>query len=396
MPQTEAISTFTPSSLVSYAPQNQAATLIEAKHQSTEPDIIERAIQKGFRRGYVEDAAAAAEKIKQMSGAFAEGCLAIAALVWGQKERLNRKEFGIFVADILEWTAEIARKYLDIGKTFGDLENKDVLFGLEPFMLHRLCGKKYGVVVECLREIAKTTVKEVADLIRELVPKTPRAKSKKGELGDAVLQRHPNMDDGTFYYEVKNVILSDRAGLWLEEKLQTQTIGQVIEEFRDIAAQPTLSEVMRAEYQEELRSAVNEMRDAEGGSLRDHRHIELERELLERDQRIAELEKIATNPQQNSSAQTPDSEYAVLKSETQIEEEVESDDQTANDQSLSLSEVRQAFQIGDFVEINSDRQGSELLWEIGTVTATTVLGCAVKVAGKHCYFWMEELIPLRR
>lgn len=72
------------------------------------------------------------------------------------------------------------------------------------------------------------TPHSVQELIKELLPKQPR--KKEGSNRDqAALQRHPNTEDGTFYYTLKNANLSDRAGLWLEQQLETQTVGQVLE-----------------------------------------------------------------------------------------------------------------------------------------------------------------------
>lgn len=195
-----------------------------------EEQVSAIALPPGFRQGYGQEAAFYAKKITQESSLSTKEILQVAALVEKQKKQLNRKEFGSFVRDMLGWTTDTARKYLNIAKTFATFPNLDVLSRIEPFMLLRLCGKKYTAVVERLREGSQLNQLDVGKLIEELVPKTAKKKKESVEYGDAVLQRHPNTEDGTFYFTLKEVNLNDKTGLWLEEKLASYTVGQLLEQ----------------------------------------------------------------------------------------------------------------------------------------------------------------------
>ena len=79
--------------------------------------------------------------------------------------------------------------------------------------------------------------------------------------------------------------------------------------------------------------------------------------------------------------------------ESQKQQRTSSDD--AQTEVMGDSEVT-FFQVGDQVEIISDRQGDDLVWQIGTVTAaTSSVGAAVEVAGQIRWFCTDEIVSLQ-
>lgn len=52
----------------------------------------------------------------------------------------------------------------------------------------------------------------------------------------------------------------------------------------------------------------------------------------------------------------------------------------------------EAFEIGDEVEITSDRHGEEFVWQTGTITAATSVGCAVNVNGTLRWYCTDEIV----
>jgi len=53
----------------------------------------------------------------------------------------------------------------------------------------------------------------------------------------------------------------------------------------------------------------------------------------------------------------------------------------------------QVFQVGDRVEITSERHGDELVWQVGIVkVANSAVGCVVEVLGQIRWFCFDELV----
>lgn len=52
----------------------------------------------------------------------------------------------------------------------------------------------------------------------------------------------------------------------------------------------------------------------------------------------------------------------------------------------------QIIRVGDRVEIVSERQGNDLVWQVGVVDVANTVGCVVKVAGQICWFCNNELV----
>ena len=144
-----------------------------------------------------------------------------------------------------------------------------------------------------------------------------QAKQKAGQqtedYGNAVLQRHPNMDDGTFSWTLKNASLSDKAGLWLEEKLETHTVGQVLEQAAEWEKIVQTTHGKLDDYtaaQLELQTLVADVR-----SLRAENQ-KLKFQIEERDWRIAELESqllSSVTLQKNNDEKTYSMQFSTSK-----------------------------------------------------------------------------------
>lgn len=63
---------------------------------------------------------------------------------------------------------------------------------------------------------------------------------------------------------------------------------------------------------------------------------------------------------------------------------------------LAAQPEPQAFQVGDRVEITSDRHGNELVEVIGIVSAASKVGCAVNVKGQLRWFCNDELMLVEK
>lgn len=260
------------------------STAIATAHPEHPSAAHRNNIPPGFRQGYAEHAASIAEKIKESSAASCETLLQMAAWIQEARSHLNRKEFSSFVRDLLEWLGSDARKYINIARVFEGFELSR-LSALEPFTLVKLCGKRYQPVVEALKEEVSATSVRVQELVKELLPKQPKKKKPASDYGDAVLQRHPNVEDGTFYFTLKNANLADNVGLWLQRKLENQTIGQVLQQASEaeMAAPAQPNEYTLAQM-EEFRQSVGEMRELVIAKEK------AEMRLRDREVRIAELE----------------------------------------------------------------------------------------------------------
>lgn len=209
-------------------------------------------------------------------------------LLEAKKVLTRRKEYSNFM-DSLSLTAAEAKKRLKLAEIFGDWDIHRLLEIASSTSLFTLCQSKYAQVVEQLRELPKITKELVLRLMKEV--RDAQAKQKAGQQTedyvDAVLQRHPNMDDGTFSWTLENASLSDKTGLWLEEKLETHTVGQVLEQAAEWEkiAQTThgkLDDYTAAQL--ELQNLVADVRSLQAENQK------LKFQVEERDWRIAQLE----------------------------------------------------------------------------------------------------------
>jgi len=194
----------------------------ECVKQTIPPSIL-----KKFRRGYGEHAAEIASQIKQLVVTSAEGILRKARLVFDMKLRLNRKEWGVWLREVLGWFGNEATPYLQIAKTFCDFEPA-VFSTLEPFVILKLRTKRYVPVVVRLHEELVITSQLIQNFIKEVIPKQSRKKKTPANYGDAVMMQHPSAEDGTSYFTL-NANLGEKAGSWLQQKLENYTVGQVLD-----------------------------------------------------------------------------------------------------------------------------------------------------------------------
>jgi len=209
--------------LEDFAPEEEIAhDPAECVKQTIPPSIF-----KKFRRGYGEHAAEIASQIKLLVVTSAEGILRKARLVFDMKLRLNRKEWGVWLREVLGWFGNEATQYLQIAKAFCDFEPA-VFCELEPFVILKLRTKKYAPVLVRLHEELAITSQLIQNFIKEVIPKQSRKKKTAANYGAAVMMQHPSAEDGTSYFTL-NANLGEKAGSWLQQKLENYTVGQVLD-----------------------------------------------------------------------------------------------------------------------------------------------------------------------
>jgi len=219
----------------------------------SQSNTIAPEILKKFRRGYGEQAVQAAQQLKEIAVTSAEGVLRKARLLLDIKLQLNRKEWGVWLREVLGWFGSEATQYLQIAKAFKDFE-PSVFSTLEPFTILKLRTKRYAPVVARLGEELAITSNLIQDFIKEVLPKQSRRKKAAPNYGEAVLKQRLNPEDGTSYFSL-NANLSDKPGSWLESKLKDRTVGQVLEQ---AAAWEQQSEERRHDMREGLEAEVEQ------------------------------------------------------------------------------------------------------------------------------------------
>ena len=185
----------------------RVAKVCDAPGQYVETNV--RAIApetlKKFRRGYGEEAAEVAEKLRRIAVTSAEGVLRFSKLLSKLKERLNRKEWGVWQKEVLGWFGKEVAPYLQIAKTFGKFD-PTVFRKLEPFTLLKIRTKRYAPLVERLREELVVTSELIQNLISEVIQTPSKRKKAAPNYGEAVLKQRLNPDDGTFYWK-RNIFI---------------------------------------------------------------------------------------------------------------------------------------------------------------------------------------------
>lgn len=235
-----------------------------------------------FRRGYAEHAVQVAHSIKQLVVTSAEGILRKAQLVAQMKLRLNRKEWGIWLREMLGWFGNEATQYLQVAKVFQDFDPA-VFCDLEPFVILKLRTKRYALVVERLREELALTSQLVQDFIKELLPKQSKKKAEEPISG----WKQTRSGGGRYY----NVLLHDeQIGESIEQQAEAEQVlpQKVIAEAVALRAKQKSGSVLvsgyRAAQLEEIPQVVDNARSLD----RENRRLELE--LSRRDRTIADLE----------------------------------------------------------------------------------------------------------
>ena len=218
-----------------------------AEQTPTQSQALAPETLKKFRRGYGEEAAQVAQQLRGIVVTSAEGVLRQAKLLLKLKERLNRKEWGIWLQEVLGWFGREVAPYLQIAKTFSKF-NPAVFRELEPFTLLKIRTKKYAPLVERLREELVVTSKLIQNFISEVIPTPSKRKKAAPNYDEAVLKQRLNGEDGTFYFTL-HANLGDKQGSWLEEKLEDRTLGQVLEHAKALEKQVE-------EHRDDMRSGI--------------------------------------------------------------------------------------------------------------------------------------------
>ena len=203
---------------------------VEANVRALAPETL-----KKFRRGYGEEAELVAAQLKGIVVTSAEGVLRQANLLSKLKERLNRKEWGVWQKEVLGWFGKEIAPYLQIAKTFSKFD-PTVFRKVEPFTLLKIRTKRYAPLVERLREELVVTSELIQNLISEVIPTPSKRKKAAPNYDEAVLKQRLNGEDGTFYFTL-HANLGDQPGEWLQSKLEDRTLGQVLEHAKALEKQ---------------------------------------------------------------------------------------------------------------------------------------------------------------
>lgn len=285
----------------------------------------------GFRKEHRKYATATAKETLAAGKSATETILQMAAWVQKMRSHLNRKEFGTFVKELLQWVGDEARKYLDIARVFGGFDLSQLVC-LEPFTILKLRSKRYAPVVASLREQPVITPKIVQDLIDELLPKQPRTKSDSVTTG----WKQCRSGGGRYY----NVLLHDEAtGKSIQEQAEAEGIlpQRVIQEAIALRVQHKSASLQPNEYVaaqlEELQTVVEQVKSL------DTENQKLMYQLQERDHIIAELEARFAQVASTTDAMTKGIEQvsdisrnysSALVEQNEVEEHNNSDQSTSS------------------------------------------------------------------
>lgn len=385
------------------------------------PAVLE-SIRVGLRNVAFENA----QSIRKLAQGTVEQALQMGHELWRMNIDLKRKEYKAFLG-VLGWTTTKARKYINLAKTFDGFELSK-LAGIELTTLFSLTTSRYQKVVTTLREIPDITQELVEQLMKQ-------SRSPRKPLRNPISGWKQSRSGGGRYY---NVLLHDeRTGLLIEEQAEAEGIlpQQVIAQAVALLAQSKTAQFQPDAYtlaqMQEFQAEVAQMRTLV------HENQRLEIKLQEREQRIADLETqiaqliepvdevtIASNeleqyleqqvqeiaPQetwecyceksqqeleQEAVSPEPAQEDSILVEVAQVSDRDKEESLAAIQKTMKARGQSQVFQVGDRVEIVSDRHGQDLVWQVGTVTAATSVGAAVEVAGQIRWFCTDEIVPLQ-
>lgn len=220
---------------------------------------------------YGSEALSLGEEIQRIGESTVQSVLESAKLIARLKEILSRTKFNAYVSEVLRWTSTEVRKYLNIFRTFKDFASS-TLSGLEPLGLAKLTTKRYAPVVEKLRSETNLTPYRVQELVKELLPLQPRTPREK----ESGWKR--SASGGGRHYEV--VLYDEETGCKIERLAASKKVPRqriIANAIAAFDASPNIEQIKNQERQ----AVVNEVREA---------HIEFQRQIMERDRRIADLE----------------------------------------------------------------------------------------------------------
>lgn len=293
-----------------------------------------------------------ATQAQKLSQAIVQQALEMGQLLWRMQIDLKCKEYKAFLG-VLGWASTKARKYINLAKTFGGFERPQ-LIQVELTTLLSLCANRYSSVVAQLREVQDITQQLVEQLIKENhSPRKPKQEHISGW--------KQNRAGGGRRYEV--ILHDENTGLLIEEQAEAEKIlpQRVIAEAIALRAEHKLSSAQPNEHTSEKSQTVD---------IPDADNEKLARQLQESD--------CGTQPpktDRSTGEQAPLAEQKTQEEDTQ-----------------QLEIPAQFIQVGDRVEIASDRKRAELDGQTGVIKVTSAVGCVVEVMGKTVWFCTDELV----
>ncbi len=186
----------------------------------------------------------------------------------------RRKEFTKFQAEQPITPAE-GRKAMKVYEQFGnDWEQERLLIVNGVVSLYTLCHPKFAEVVRQLREAANLTKEFVKNLVKEVRDAAKVERKKKPLTDPARSGWRQDPSGGGRHYQLPPMY-NEEAAMKVEAMAQergVRAITVVEEAVTAYTEQPTINELKRLSHQEEMQSAVTEMRDE---------HIRMQREIIE-------------------------------------------------------------------------------------------------------------------
>lgn len=218
-------------------------------------------------------------------------------LVEAKKTLTRRGEFAGFRAKLLVSLAQ-ARKAMRVFDRFGNWSIEKLLTVNSVVNIYTLCQSKFDEVVQKMVEATELTKTMVQRMVKEVRDKV--SAERKSKRIDPVSGWRQDPSEGGRYYQLP-AMYNEQAAIKVEQLAQERNVMplKIVEEA--IACFETTESVneqlneQRIEFQSQLQSAVSQMRDM---------HLDMQRQILQRDTRIADLEaKLADFVKSNASRQ---------------------------------------------------------------------------------------------
>lgn len=278
---------------VSIAIASEEEVFSESERNTSKFDFVHEAF-RGFASG-------SAFEINEASRIKLIAELEQGRLLVDAKEKLTRRgEFSRFKQSLAMTRSDITRA-MRFFETFGGWAIEKILVVASATNIFSLLALSYSEVVTRLTESTVITKELVQGLVKEVRDRAKvsrqqkKAASSQATSPQEILQQHFGLD-GSCYFTLKEVNLSEEIGKALLSRLENQSIGQVIAE----AVQSPNTSVALEQIQQEFRTALDKMRLEHQQELTDvisevrEKQACLQRQIAQRDAIITELEaKIA-------------------------------------------------------------------------------------------------------
>lgn len=215
------------------------------------------------------------ESFQQAGMKALEQTLEMGKMLLRMKTDLKRREYQIFLKETGYSTAK-ANKLVLLAKTFDSFDLWQIA-RVAINTLFTLCGKTYASVVEKMRSMPTVTQETVEKLMKGARP--PRRSAQKQDPATG-WQQDPS--GGGRHYAVN--LYDEPTAMEIERRAEEQQVlpQRVI---ADAIAHSAKLDVA----QKQFKLAVDEMRD---------RHIQIEKQLIDRDRRISDLESLLAHQAQ--------------------------------------------------------------------------------------------------